>query len=110
MAGTDVILSVSDLVQDEKLLEQLRGYLEGFVGDTLAELPNQERETPVFTELAKKGEGFATAVLRRRFDDPGSLRLIRRFLAALLPSEEASSDTGRGFLDHTLCLSPSMRP
>lgn len=74
----------------KQLEEQLRGYVDGWLGNAVAALPDEERGTPAFAQLAQSFEGLLVAVLRHRFNDPSWLRLIRRFAAALLP--EAGDD------------------
>lgn len=100
-----------------RLEQQLLSLLDGPVGDAVAALPAPQRGTAAFTELATTAAGtLGTAVLRYRLAAgaevaPGgseaavtaaagvaALRVLRRFMAALLPEEgeegeEAGSDS-----------------
>lgn len=51
------------------------------------------RVKPSFAALCDATLAFATAVLRHRLEDTASVKLLRRFLAALLP-QQADSDNG----------------
>ena len=70
-----------------------RRYLDGFVGDAVAAMSGPARVKPSFAALCDATLTFATAVLRHRLEDTASVRLLRRFLAALLP-QQADSGTG----------------
>ncbi|KAA6426422.1 MAG: hypothetical protein FRX49_03533 [Trebouxia sp. A1-2] len=79
------------------LVDQLSAYVDGFVGDCLAELPDQDRGLSPFSSLAAPVRAFAAAVLKFKLDSPATIKLLRRLLAALLPDGntdvmEAASD------------------
>lgn len=80
-------------VTEFELLKQF----DGAMGDAIAGLTSDQRNTPAFAELAKVvAEGFGAAVLRHRSADPASWRVLRRLMAALLPappSELANAGT-----------------
>ncbi|KAL0021866.1 hypothetical protein WJX77_009321 [Trebouxia sp. C0004] len=81
----------------QELVDQLSACVNGFVGDCLAELPDQERGLGPFSSLAAPVRTFAAAVLKCRLGSPATIKLLRRLLAALLPdgntdAMEAASD------------------
>lgn len=73
------------LMQAQVLVVQLSAYVDGFVGDCLAELPDQDRGLGPFSSLAAPVSAFAAAVLKFKLDSPATTKLLRRLLAALLP-------------------------
>ncbi len=73
------------LMQAQELVDQLSAYIDGFVGDSLAELPDQDRGLGPFSSLAAPVRAFAAAVLKFKLDSPATVKLLRRLLAALLP-------------------------
>ena len=73
------------LMQAQVLVVQLSAYVDGFVGDCLAELPDQDRGLGPFSSLAAPVSAFAAAVLKFKLDSPATIKLLRRLLAALLP-------------------------
>ena len=92
-------LSKADVVllccakQAAALEGQLRGYLDGLLGDAISSMPDQAKAAHAGSQgrpeaIAK----FGTAVLRHRIDSPAALRTLRRFLAALLPAGESEED------------------
>ena len=81
------------LVQSQILVHQLTDYLDNFVGDQLAEVPDQARSSGPFSGLAGPVSGFAAAVLKFKLDSPPCIKVLRRLLAALLPD----NSTGQCF-------------
>lgn len=81
----------------KQLEQQLRGDVDGWLGNAVAALPDEERGTPAFAQVAQSFEGLVVTALRHRFNDPSWLRLIRRFAAALLPEafDDLSGETPR---------------
>lgn len=73
------------LLQGQLLVHQLTDYLDSFVGDHLAEVPDQARSSGPFRALAGPISSFAAAVLKFKLDSPASIKVLRRLLAALLP-------------------------
>lgn len=91
-------------MQDSPLMSHLWHHLDGWVGDALADADSAKhgQSAAVLGEAAKS---VAISVLRTRMSHPGSLRSLRRFLAALLPSRlDGQSEKGR--LQQFLHLSP----
>ena len=72
-------------LQSQDLVNQLTDYVDDFLGDRLAELPDQDRSSGPFSSLAGPLSTFAAAVLKFKLDSPASVKLLRRLLAALLP-------------------------
>lgn len=73
-------------VQVQALVKQLELYVDTFVGDALAELPDQERTAGgPLSSLAQPLLSFATALLKFKLSMPSTVKLLRRLLAALLP-------------------------
>ena len=73
------------LMQSQHLVPQLTDYLDNFVGDQLAEVPDQDRSSGPFSGLAAPIASFAAAVLKFKLDSPACIKVLRRLLAALLP-------------------------
>ena len=73
------------LLQSLLLINQLTDYVDNFVGDRLAELPDQDRSLGPLSALAGPISVFAAAVLKFKLDSPACIKLLRRLLAALLP-------------------------
>eukprot|EP00884_Botryococcus_braunii_P011614 jgi/Botrbrau1/20453/Bobra.145_2s0017.1 len=63
----------------ESLEGQLIADVDGWLGDTVARLPDEDRASPRFSQLAKSWAAFGRDILRERGLEPASLRLIRRF-------------------------------
>ena len=63
-------------------------HLDGAIGDAVAALPAEARNTAPFLRLCSATADFAAASVARRLEDAATVRLLRRFLAALLPPEE----------------------
>lgn len=73
------------VMQAQELVSQLTNYMDGFVGDYLADLPDQDRSSGPFSSLAGPVRAFAAAVLKFKLASPATIKLLRRLLAALLP-------------------------
>lgn len=73
------------LMQSQLLVNQLTDYLDNFVGDHLAEVPDRDRSSGPFASLAGPISSFAAAVLKFKLDSPACIKVLRRLLAALLP-------------------------
>ena len=73
----------------QNLVSQLTDYVDDFIGDRLAELPDQDRSSGPLSNLAGPLSAFAAAVLKFKLDSPASVKLLRRLLAALLPDNSA---------------------
>jgi hypothetical protein len=71
--------------------------VDGWLGDCVAGLPDSERGTPRFALLARSWGTLANALLSHEDLEPASLRLIRRFGAALLGDVAESDDGGALF-------------
>ena len=70
--------------------------LDTTLGDALAKLPLEARDSAAYRGLCDAVLAFATATLRHRLDDAASVRLLRRFLAALLPAELDDDNSNLG--------------
>ena len=75
------------------LQRQLLLDLDTFVGDAMAESRAAKQAPELSASLASAAQGFAAAVLQHRIHEAGIVRSLRRFLAALLPTEEADDDS-----------------
>ncbi len=75
----------------------MRRLLNTTLGDALAALPLEARESAAYRALCDGALAFATATLRHRLDDAASVRLLRRFLAALLPPDVNDDGSGAQF-------------
>jgi len=63
--------------------------LDASLSDAIAALPDSERNTSAFAKIAADTcTEFGTAVLKKRAEDPVAMRVLRRFTAALLPSND----------------------
>jgi hypothetical protein len=71
--------------------------LDTTLGDAVAALPPAARDSTAYRALSDAALAFATAALRYRLDSAPTVRLLRRFLAALLPPDGGNdgSDDGR---------------
>lgn len=76
-------------LQSQVLVQQLTDYVDNFVGDCLADLPDQDRVSEPFTGLASPIGAFAAAVLKFKLESPACIKLLRRLLAALLPDNNS---------------------
>ena len=70
----------------QDLYRQLSAFIDTVAGNYLAALPDDLRASPAFMPLADELAAFGTATLRSRLDNPAAVKLLRRFVAALLPS------------------------
>lgn len=84
-------------LQSQPLVQQLTDYIDNFVGDCLADLPDQDRSSDPFTALAGPIGAFAAAVLKFKLDSPACIKLLRRLLAAMLPDNNSGELSVCGF-------------
>lgn len=93
-------VSCECVMQEQKLLQQLTHDVDSWVGDAIASMPASARQAQgPLTMLAAPLLRFATAVLKYRFNDAASLRVLRRFLAALIPPPDGLGEGGGGGSD-----------
>ena len=71
------------------MLSALLSLLDGWIGDTIA-ARNQLRFSPYAEVVASSGSELSLALLRNHISDPGTVKILRRFLASMLPSHEQS--------------------
>ena len=72
---------------------QLRGSLDGLLGDSISSMPNRAKAAHAASQGRQEAiTKFGMAVLKHRIDSPAALQTLRRFLAALLPSDEPEED------------------
>ena len=69
------------------------------LGDAIAALPLAARDSTAYQALTDAALAFATAALRHRLDSAGTVRLLRRFLAALLPPDDGDDSSDDGAAD-----------
>ena len=76
-------------MQAQDLVTQLSSYVDSFLGDSLAGLPDQDRSSRPFCSLVSSIKSFAAAVLKFKLQSPAEVKLLRRLLAALLPEADS---------------------
>ncbi|KAL4518589.1 hypothetical protein Ndes2437B_g00681 [Nannochloris sp. 'desiccata'] len=76
-----------------KIEQRLLQLLDASLSDAVAALPDSERTTSAFAKIAADAcNVLGTAVLRKRAEDPVAMRVLRRFAAALLPSNDGGDE------------------
>jgi hypothetical protein len=81
----------------QQLAERLWGHLDGWVGDALAGLADELRESEAFARVCTSIASLAAALLQHSSSCPAAARRLRRLLAALLPGGVAEGgDGGQG--------------
>lgn len=89
-------------------MQQMATDIDTWIGDAIAAMPLSARQpSGALSALAQPVLKFATAVLKHRLHDAACIKLLRRFLAALLPAGESESedDDGRQGWMHTESVS-----
>ena len=71
----------------DRVLNALLSLLDGWIGDTVA-TRNELRSLPHAAIVASSGFELSLALLRNHISDPGKVKILRRFLASMLPSAD----------------------
>lgn len=90
------------------MVSVLLSLLDGWIGDTIASRKELKFSKPHAAVLAGSGVELSVALLRNHISDPEKVKILRRFLASMLPSEHL--DCELSFLCSLCILLQSVTP
>ena len=74
-------------------MDGLLGHLDGWVGDCIAREAHFKEE-PLASRLAAVAAALTPALLRNHMGSPEKVKLLRRFLASMLPGDLGTEGLG----------------
>lgn len=102
-ANSNELTKLSVMQERDSLIVSLLSHLDSWIGDTVAR--DAQLKCPTYAPIvAKGGHDLTLAMLRSHIGDAGKIKILRRFLASMLPTEDDQADSEQPFLSLYLLM------